>query len=69
MPDLAVLEAIENLLEGKLGPRHLAALRACDPKRGLRDLEAVKTLAAKAGLDFVQDIAMPANHRCLVFAR
>lgn len=46
-----------------------ASLRADDPKRGIRDLEAVQALAAKAGLSFVQDIAMPANNRCVVFAR
>jgi SAM-dependent methyltransferase len=46
-----------------------AQLRAADPKRGLRDLEAVLALAAKAGLDFVADIAMPANNRCVVWKR
>jgi SAM-dependent methyltransferase len=44
-----------------------AALRAEDPARGIRDLEAVQALAAGAGLNFIEDIAMPANNRCLVF--
>lgn len=44
-----------------------AALRADDPRRGIRDLEAVQALAMRAGLDFVEDIAMPANNRCLVW--
>jgi SAM-dependent methyltransferase len=46
-----------------------AALRADDPARGIRDLEAVQALAAAAGLAFVEDIAMPANNRCLVFEK
>ena len=46
-----------------------ASLKADDPKRGIRDLEAVRALAEKAGLSFVRDVAMPANNRCLVFAR
>jgi hypothetical protein len=46
-----------------------AQLRAQDPARGIRDLEAVQALAAKAGLRFVEDIPMPANNRCLVFEK
>jgi SAM-dependent methyltransferase len=46
-----------------------ASLRADDPARGIRDLEAVQALAAGAGLAFVEDIAMPANNRCLVFEK
>lgn len=44
-----------------------ASLRAADPRRGIRELEAVQALAADAGLVFVEDIAMPANNRCLVW--
>lgn len=44
-----------------------ARLRADDPRRGIRDLEAVQALAAQAGLAFVADIEMPANNRCLVW--
>src|SRR5687768_3904391 len=44
-----------------------AQLRASDPKRGIRDLEAVQALAAKAGLACVADIDMPANNRCVVW--
>jgi len=46
-----------------------AELRAADPDRGIRDLEAVQALAAKAGLTFIEDIPMPANNRCLVFEK
>jgi cyclopropane fatty-acyl-phospholipid synthase-like methyltransferase len=44
-------------------------LKAEDPRRGIRDLEAVQALAEQAGLRFVEDIAMPANNRCLVWNR
>jgi cyclopropane fatty-acyl-phospholipid synthase-like methyltransferase len=43
-----------------------ARLRADDPQRGIRDLEAVLALAADAGLALLADIEMPANNRCLV---
>jgi SAM-dependent methyltransferase len=46
-----------------------AQLRAADPHRGLRDLEAVQALAADAGLAFVADVPMPANNRALVWHR
>ena len=44
-----------------------AELRSDDPRRGIRDLEAVQALAAQAGLALVADIEMPANNRCLVW--
>lgn len=44
-----------------------AQLRAADPRRGLRDLEAVQALAVDAGLAFVADVPMPANNRALVW--
>ena len=44
-----------------------ASLRAADPRRGLRDLEAVDALAAAAGLERIDDRAMPANNRCLTW--
>lgn len=43
-----------------------AQLRLDDPRRGIRDLEAVLDLAAGAGLALLADIEMPANNRCLV---
>jgi SAM-dependent methyltransferase len=46
-----------------------AQLRAADPRRGIRDLEAVQALAAQAGLAFVADIPMPANNRSVVFRK
>lgn len=44
-----------------------AQLRADDPKRGIRDFEAVDALARGQGFALVADIAMPANNRCLVW--
>ena len=46
-----------------------AQLRADDPKRGIRDFEAVDALARGQGFALVADIAMPANNRCLVWRR
>ena len=46
-----------------------AALRADDPKRGIRDLEAVDALARARGFALVEDRAMPANNRCVVWRR
>jgi SAM-dependent methyltransferase len=46
-----------------------AMLRARDPASGIRDFEAVDALARTAGLRLLDDVAMPANNRCLVWAR
>jgi hypothetical protein len=46
-----------------------AWLKAEDPKRGIRALEAVQALATRAGLAFVADVAMPANNRCVVWRK
>lgn len=46
-----------------------AWLRARDPRSGIRDVEAVTALAEQAGLRAVDDVAMPANNRCLIWAR
>lgn len=46
-----------------------AWLKARDPRSGLRDVEAVQALAGRAGLHPVDDVAMPANNRCLVWRR
>lgn len=37
--------------------------------QGIRDFEAVDTLAGKAGLKLLEDRAMPSNNRCLVWRR
>jgi hypothetical protein len=42
-------------------------LKAEDPRRGIRDREAVQALAGQAGLHFVEAIEMPANNQCLVW--
>jgi cyclopropane fatty-acyl-phospholipid synthase-like methyltransferase len=39
------------------------------PHMGIRDAEAVSNLAAAAGFVAVDDVAMPANNRCLVWQR
>ncbi|ALN55444.1 hypothetical protein GLE_0085 [Lysobacter enzymogenes] len=44
-------------------------LKARDPVSGIRDFEAVDELAAAIGLRLREDIAMPANNRCLVWRR
>ena len=46
-----------------------ASLKADDPRRGIRDMEAVDELAASIGLRLADDIAMPANNRTLVWRR
>lgn len=46
-----------------------AMLRGRDPASGLRDFEAIVSLAAKNGLTLQEDDPMPANNRLLVFAR
>ncbi len=44
-------------------------LRSEDPKRGLRDFEKVDALARAAGFSLLEDRAMPANNRCIVWER
>jgi cyclopropane fatty-acyl-phospholipid synthase-like methyltransferase len=59
----------------KYGGRHTshsnamfdAALAAAAAHRAVRDFEAVDALARAAGLVLIEDRAMPANNRCLVW--
>lgn len=44
-------------------------LKDCDPASGIRDIEAVDALARGIGLVLIEDNAMPANNRCLVWRR
>jgi SAM-dependent methyltransferase len=46
-----------------------AWLRQRDPASGLRDAEAIVALAGRHGLQLVEDNAMPANNRLLVWRR
>ncbi|MDB5970567.1 MAG: hypothetical protein JWQ90_3017 [Hydrocarboniphaga sp.] len=46
-----------------------AWLKARDPLSGIRDFETVDALARDAGLALVEDRAMPANNRCIVWQR
>ena len=42
-------------------------LRSRDPASGIRDFEHIRALAARCGLALMEDNAMPANNRLLVF--
>ncbi len=44
-------------------------LKARDPASGIRDAEAVDALARGIGFALREDVAMPANNRCLVWQR
>jgi len=44
-------------------------LKNVDPKRGIRDFEAVDQLAQASSLSLVDDIEMPANNRILVWKK
>ena len=44
-------------------------LKARDPRSGIRDFEAVDALAQASGMVLHEDVAMPANNRCLVWRR
>lgn len=44
-------------------------LKERDPKSGVRNLEDLQRLAAAAGMQLVQDYAMPANNRTLVWGK
>lgn len=44
-------------------------LKSRDPLSAIRDFEAVNELAKAAGLDLLEDNAMPANNRCLVWQK
>lgn len=46
-----------------------AWLKARDPRSGIRDFERVDALARSIGLHLVEDVAMPANNRCLAWRR
>ncbi len=45
------------------------SLRASAPHMGIRDFEAVDALARTAGLRLLEDVAMPANNRSLIWQR
>ena len=46
-----------------------ASLRAADPGMGIRDFEDVEILAKKGGMVLVEDVAMPANNRTLLWRK
>jgi len=45
------------------------SLKSRDARMGIRDVEAVDALARSAGFNRLDDVAMPANNRCLVWQR
>jgi len=42
-------------------------LKGRNPLQGIRDFEAINALATQSGLRLVEDRAMPANNRCLIW--
>jgi SAM-dependent methyltransferase len=46
-----------------------AMLRTRDPASGVRDFEHIQALAGRCGLAVIEDNAMPANNRLLVFRK
>ena len=44
-------------------------LKNRDPQSGIRDFEAIVALANSHSMQLLADVAMPANNRCLVFAK
>ena len=46
-----------------------AMLRSRDPASGIRDFEHILALAGRCGLALIEDNAMPANNRLLVFEK
>ncbi|WP_022978456.1 DUF938 domain-containing protein [Nevskia ramosa] len=46
-----------------------ASLRSGNPASGIRDFEWIDALASAIGLRLVEDRAMPANNRCLIWQR
>lgn len=44
-------------------------LKSQDPSMGIRDFEAVNKLAEESGLKLLQDTAMPANNRLLIWKK
>ncbi len=46
-----------------------AWLKGRDPESGVRDFEALDELARRQGLELLQDVAMPANNRTLVWQK
>jgi len=53
----------------KSNARFDAMLRARDPASGVRDFAHIQALAGRCGLAFLEDNAMPANNRLLVFTK
>lgn len=61
--------AEDGVLAPESNRRFDAMLKAQEPSWGIRDLAEVRRSAAAHGLAFVEQLAMPANNRVLVFER
>ena len=59
----------EGKFTSESNARFDAFLKEQVPHQGLRDFEAIHTLALEYGLELLQDNAMPANNRCLVWQK
>ena len=59
----------EDVPTSESNARFDAMLRSRDPASGVRDFEHIRALAAGCGLAIIEDNAMPANNRLLVFRK
>jgi len=79
MTVFAILQACRLFLYGpyRVGGRHTAdsnaafdaSLRDRDPDWGVRELEAVSSLAAEHGLELAETVNMPANNLSVIFKK
>jgi cyclopropane fatty-acyl-phospholipid synthase-like methyltransferase len=74
LPDRGLFTAygpfnIDGRFTSEGNARFDAELRQADPRRGIRDLQAVDALARAAGLQLRADDAMPAHNRCVTWQR
>lgn len=44
-------------------------LKNRDPNSGIRDFESIQKLACQQAMQLLDDVAMPANNRCLLFSK
>lgn len=59
----------EGKFTSESNARFDASLRSSQPHRGIRDFEAVDALAQAAELRLLEDFAMPANNRCIIWKK
>lgn len=59
----------QGLFTSESNQRFNEFLKQQDPQSGIRDIELITQLALQAGLNLIDDVAMPANNQLLVFKR